>query len=127
MTTYDPKFPMCELDRLINQAVITLNLPQTSRVIPKLLAYAYTFGMYHFNKCPLVPHGTKVIIHCKPTLCNSWGYHGYEAWYEGPILDHYRSIKCRVSDTGCQVDVDTLTMLPTTVQVPAFSGKEALE
>eukprot|EP00957_Ditylum_brightwellii_P120855 9217441-Ditylum_brightwellii.AAC.1 len=32
-----------------------------------------------------------------------------------------------VPDTGSEVDTDTLTMIPTTVPIPTFGDKEALE
>eukprot|EP00957_Ditylum_brightwellii_P071952 5468402-Ditylum_brightwellii.AAC.1 len=77
LATCDPKFLLQEWDRLLEQATITLNLLQTSRANPKLSAYAYVFGHYNFNKCPLAPPGTKVIIHRKLDQHGSWEYHGY--------------------------------------------------
>eukprot|EP00957_Ditylum_brightwellii_P073601 5592968-Ditylum_brightwellii.AAC.1 len=59
------------------------------------------FGHYNFNKCPLAPPGTKVILHQNLDQCSSWEYHGYQAL-------------CWVPNTGSKVDADTLTMIPTT-------------
>ena len=66
LASVDPDFPISEWDRLLEQAFITLNLLQASHVHPKLSAYAYLFGNYDFNKNPLAPPGTKVIVHRKP-------------------------------------------------------------
>ena len=63
LATYDPDFPVSEWDRLLFQAELTLNVLRSSRVNPKL---------YDFNKTPLAPPGTKVIVHLKPDQrCNS--------------------------------------------------------
>jgi hypothetical protein len=50
------------------QVELTLNVLHSSRVNPKLLAYAYYLnGHFDFNKTPLAPPGTKVVIHTKQT------------------------------------------------------------
>ena len=82
----DKDFPLAEWDRLLVQSELTLNLLHTSRVNPKLSAYAYLFGNFDFNKTPLAPPGTKVLIHKKTKVCGSWDYHGVEGWYVGPSL-----------------------------------------
>ena len=53
--TCDKNFLLAEWDRLLTQAEIMLNLLCTSRVNPKLSAYAYLFGNFNFNKTPLAP------------------------------------------------------------------------
>ena len=78
------------MDRLIPQAIITLNLLRNARVNPKLSAYAYVFGPFDFNKTPLAPPGTKVVVHAKPTDRATWPFHGKDGWTIGPALDHYR-------------------------------------
>jgi hypothetical protein len=65
LATADPNFPIAEWDRLIPQAVLTLNLLRNSRINPKLSAYAFLFGNFNFNKKPLAPPGTKVVVHKK--------------------------------------------------------------
>ena len=72
----DPKFPVAEWDRLLEQAVLTLNLLRTSRVNPRLSSHAYLFGNFDFNKTPLAPPGTKVVVHEKPRQRASWDFHG---------------------------------------------------
>ena len=61
----DPKYPSQEWDRLILQATMTLNMLRTSHTIPELSAYAAIFGIHDFNRLPLAPPGTKVIVHEK--------------------------------------------------------------
>ena len=76
LTTCNPDFPVTEWDRLLFQAELTLNLLRSLRVNPKLSAYAYLNGNFDFNKTPLAPPGTKVVIHLKPDQRASWSYHG---------------------------------------------------
>jgi hypothetical protein len=66
LATCDPDFPIAEWDCLLFQAKLTLNLLRSSRVNPKLSAYAYLSGNFDFNKTPLAPPGTKVVVHLKP-------------------------------------------------------------
>ena len=47
-------------------------------------------GQFGFNKTPMVPPGTKVLIHDKPVQQKSWNPHGSEGWYLGTSLEHYR-------------------------------------
>ena len=44
---------------------MTLNLLRPVRYNPKLSAYAYLEGQHDYNKVPLAPPGTRVIIHKK--------------------------------------------------------------
>ena len=94
LATCDKNFPLQEWDRLIAQATITLNLLRASRVNPNLSAHTYVFGNFNFNKTPMAPPGTKVIIHNKSPVRGSWDFDGTEGWYIGPSLEHYRCVKC---------------------------------
>ena len=127
LATCDPDFPLQEWDRLILQATITVNLLCSSRVNPKLSAYAYVFGPFDFNRTPLAPPGTKVIIHNKANIRASWGYHGTKGWYVGPSLEHYRCLKCYNPDSMKEVDTDTLELLQHSIPLPVFTNAEAIE
>jgi hypothetical protein len=74
--------------RLIPQAVITLNLLRQSQLNPKLSAHAQLNGLFDYNKTPLSPPGTKVIIHEKTDHCGSWSPYGLNGWYVGPAMEH---------------------------------------
>jgi hypothetical protein len=43
-------------DRLLPQAVITLNMLGTSRINPKLSAATLIYGQFDFNRAPMAPH-----------------------------------------------------------------------
>ena len=59
---------------------MTLNMLRSSRINPKLSAYALLFGELDYNKTPLVPPGTKVLAHKKPDDRASWAFNGEEGY-----------------------------------------------
>eukprot|EP00978_Attheya_sp_CCMP212_P008992 scaffold21179_cov47-Attheya_sp.AAC.3 len=61
----DENFRLHLWDRLLSQAMISLNLLRGSRLNPKLSAYAQIHGAFDFNRTPLAPPGTKVLVHEK--------------------------------------------------------------
>ena len=65
LASLDPDYPIREWDRLLPQAEMTLNLLRSSRLNPKLSAHAFLFGQFDYNKTPIVPPGTKVVVHKK--------------------------------------------------------------
>jgi hypothetical protein len=127
LATCDPDFPISEWDRLLFQVELTLNLLRSSRVNPRLSAYAYLHGNFDFNKTPLAPFGTRVIVHLKPDQRPSWAYHGEEGWYVGPSMEHYRCVKCYIPATGRVRDVDTLEFFPKQFPFPAVTTEDYLK
>ena len=67
-------------DKIIPQAIITLNLLRCSRLNPKLSTYAQVYGAFDFDNKTLAPPGTKVMVHEKPDNRNIWDSHTFEAW-----------------------------------------------
>ena len=125
-STTDPSFPVSKLDRLLDQATITLNLLRQSRVNPKLSTYAYLFGNYDFNRCPMGPPGTRVVVHDKPNQRASWEHHGTPDWYIGPSLEHYCTMKCYMPATGSVRYTDTLQLVPATFKFPETTTEDYL-
>ena len=97
---------------------MTINLLRNSRVNPALSAWAYHFGNHDFNKVPLVPPGTKVVLHSKPEQRKSWAFHGEQGWYIGPATDHYRCVKCYIPKTNKERITDTVTFIPRQIPIP---------
>jgi hypothetical protein len=62
----DKSFPMHLWDRLLPQAVTTLNMLRTSRINPKLSAATHIFGQYDFNRAQMAPPVTRNIAHETP-------------------------------------------------------------
>ena len=93
LATCDDAYPINEWDRLIPHVNLTLNLLRNARANPKLSAHAFLNGTFDFNRTPICPAGTKVIVHSKPDNRPSWAYHGREGWTIGTSPEHYRCIK----------------------------------
>ena len=102
----------------MEQADLTLNLLRNSRVNPNLSSWAYLNGNHDFNKVPLLPPGTRVLVHAKPDKRASWDYHGEKGWYIVPAIEHYRCLKCYIPKTRREHITDTATILPRTVPIP---------
>ena len=126
LTLLDPDFPMPEWDRLVGKSVITLNHLRNARANPKLSSHAYLFGTFDFNRCPMAPPGTKVVVHSKPDKRASWDTHGIEGWYVGPSLEHYRCVKCYMPLTSAERDSDTVAFFPHSIPFPAVTTDDFL-
>jgi hypothetical protein len=109
-------------DKLIPQSVITLNLLRCSRINPQLSAYAQVFGALDFNKTPLAPPGTRVLVHEKPIVRQSWDPRAIDAWYIGPAMKHYRCYRVWIWNTRNERVADTLAWFPTLVVMPTLSS-----
>ena len=93
LASCDPKFPVREWDRILNQAELTINVLRNSRVNPSLSVHACLHGVHNFNNVPLAPPGTKAVFHANPDKRASWVFHGEDGWYVGPAPQHYRCFK----------------------------------
>ena len=56
---------------------------------PHLSAEAYAKWDFDFNRNPLAPPGTQVLIFEDPTKRRTFVHHGMEEWYLGPSPEHY--------------------------------------
>jgi hypothetical protein len=121
----DPRFPIILWDKLIPQAVLTLNLLRTSRINPRLSAHAQLHGMFDFNKTPLAPPGTRALVFEDPDTRESWAPHGNEAWYLGPALEHYRCYQFYIPDTKGIRITGSCEFFPHHCQTPTISTADA--
>jgi hypothetical protein len=108
----DKAFPMHLWDRLLPQAVITLNMLRTSRINPKLSAAIHIFGQYDFNRAPMAPPGTRIIAHETPNRRRTWAPHGQAGWFIGPALEHYRCYTVYITKTRGERIVETVEFFP---------------
>ena len=63
LTGCDKEFPKYLWCQLIPNAAIALNMLQQSRINPKLSTHDQVFGTFNYQRTPLAPLGTKIIIH----------------------------------------------------------------
>ena len=122
----DERFPKYLWCRILPQAVMTLNMLRKSRINPKLSAHDQLFGTFNYNRTPLAPLGTKVIIHERPEQRASWGGHGKAGWFTGPAMNHYRHYEVHVTDTGGTRVSDTIEFFPTKCSMPKTSSDDRI-
>jgi hypothetical protein len=104
----DKSFTIHLWDRLLPQAVITLNMLRTSRINPKLSASTHIYGQYDFNRAPMAPPGTILIAHETPRRRRTWAPHGQDGWYIGLALEHYRCYTVCINKTRGEPVVETV-------------------
>jgi hypothetical protein len=126
LATCDPKFPLTEWDLLMPQADITLNLLRSSRRQPKLSAHACLHGPFDFNRSPLAPPGTRVVVHITPNQRQNMAPHGVDGWYVGPSTEHYRCHKCYIPSTFGVRDALTVDWFPHQVPFPKVGTDDYL-
>jgi hypothetical protein len=127
LATCDPKFPLTEWDLLLPQADLTLNLLRSSRRYPRLSAYACIHGPFDFNKSPLAPPGTRIVVHITPNQRPNMAPHGVDGWYVGPSTEHYRCHKCYIPSTFGVRDALTIDWFPHQVPFPKVTTDEYLK
>jgi hypothetical protein len=108
----DKSFPMHLWDTILTQAGITLNMLRASRINPKLSAATHLFGQYNFNRAPMAPPGTIIIVHETPGRRRAWAPHGQDGWYIGPALEHYRCYTVYTTKTRSNRTVETVEFPP---------------
>jgi hypothetical protein len=121
----DKALPMQLWDRLLPQAVFTLNMLRISWINTKLTASTHIDGKYDYNRAPMAPPGTIIIAHETPNCRRTWAPRGQYGWYIGPALEHYRCYKLYITNTRSERVVETVdSPPPTEVPLQFPSSKE---
>lgn len=126
LCSVDKNFPLHLWDKLIPQAVITLNLLRPARINPKLSAWEIINGAYDFNRTPIAPPGIRVLIHDKPTQRGTWAPHALDGWYVGPALESYRCYTIWMFDTRRTRISDTVEWFPSKITMPIASSTDII-
>lgn len=122
LCSLDKDFPLHLWDRLLPQALLTLNLLRGSRINPKLSAQAQVHGPFDYNRTPLAPPGIRVLVHEKPDKRSTWSPHASDGWYVGPATESYRCYRVWMWETHRERIADTVTWFPTKVTMPLASS-----
>jgi hypothetical protein len=125
LTSLDPTFPIHLWCRLIDQCTQTLNLMRASRINPRLSAEAQLNGAFDYNKTPLAPPGTKVLIHETPNRRCTWAVHGVNGWYLGGAPEHYRCYRVYATKTRAERITRTVEFFPHYGAMPQLSSADA--
>ena len=126
LCTVNPKFPLYLWDKLLPQAELTLNMLRGSRMNPKLSAWDQVCGVYDYNRTPIGPPGTRVLVHEKSNQRGTWAPHGDDAWYIGPAFEHYRCYKVWTWETRRERETDTISWFPHNVRMPTPSALDRI-
>jgi hypothetical protein len=81
-------------------------------------------GAFDFNRTPLAPPGTQVLVHEKPAQRGTWSTHTVDGWYLGPAIHHYRCYRVWIQETSVERIADTLAWFPTKVKMPLSSSSD---
>ena len=127
LATTDRDFPLQLWDRLAPQVQDTLNLICASRINPNILAYEALNGPYNWGRYPLAPPGCKAIIYEAPAVWGSWALRGTDAWYLGPLADHYQCNIYYVPETHAYKISGSAELFPQHCQVPNLSNNAHLK
>ena len=111
--------------RLLQQATISLNLFRQSRTFPHISAYTHIFGEFDFNRTPLSPPGTIVVIHNRSNGRASWAPHGEGGWYIGAVMENYRCHKEYIPNTKAEIISDRVEFFPKNNNMPQMSSMDA--
>jgi hypothetical protein len=122
-----PDFPLNLWDKLVPQAIITLNLLRPSRVNPKISGYMHLFGAFNYNRTPFAPPGMKILVHERPEERSSYAPHSITGWYLGPSLQHYRCHRVWIPSTASERVAVTVTWLPHHFKMPTPSSTDIIQ
>jgi hypothetical protein len=118
----DKDFPLHLWDRLLPQAILSLNLLRSSHLNPRLSAWAQVNGAFTFNRTPITPPGIRVLVHETPDVRTSWAPHAVDGWYIGTASDLYRCYRVWIWETPAERTANTLEWFPTKVTMPLASS-----
>jgi hypothetical protein len=75
-------------------------------------------GTFDYNRTPMAPPGTKIVVHEKPNQQRTRDPHGVNGWYLGPATEHYRNYRVFINKTRAERITDTVEFLPHEIEMP---------
>ena len=127
LASTNPSFPLYLWDKLIPQAERTLNMMRRCTMNPRISADTFLNGVHDYNKEPMAPPGTKVLVFEIPAQRRTWEPHGQDGWYVGTAPNHYRCHTVYVPKTRATRISKTVTFFPHIGQLPNLSPEEKLQ
>ena len=88
--------------RLCEQVDLSVDIVRVCRQNPRLSAWAVCEGDFHFDSTPIAPPGAEMLMYNKPSNRRIWDHNTTKAWYIGPCLKHYQTLKGIVPATGAE-------------------------
>ena len=125
LSSTDKHWPLQLWDHLTKQATTTLNILRKSQIYPTKSAYEQLKGhTYDWNAHPMVPPGTRAVMHVDAVTRTSWGPRGLDAWCCGPAMDHYRCSYLYIPKTGSIRISGSFDMFPQHCIMPTFTREQ---
>jgi hypothetical protein len=75
-------------------------------------------GTFDYNRTPMAPPGTKIVVHEKTNQRRTWDPHGVNGWYLGPATEHYRCYRVFINKTRSERITDTVECFPQDIKMP---------
>ena len=94
----------------------------SSRMNPKLSADTVLNGIHDFNKKPMAPLDTKVLVHKTPKQCHTWAVHGQEGHCIGGAPNHHQCYQVYISSTNGIHIAQTVECFPTHCKMPTMTA-----
>ena len=91
-----------------------------------LSAHTALHGEFHFGDTPMVPPGTKTMVHNRSQARKSWDFHAFNAWYVGSAMKHYRCYKVVSEKTGAEGKPNTVQFNHHIVQTPTITQTDSI-
>jgi hypothetical protein len=90
-------------------------------------AYEAIHSPYDWNHFPLAPSGCNAVIYEAPESQGSWASHSTNAWYVGPLQDHYRCSHFFVPYTQAYKVSGSTELFPQHCQAPYLVWNKHLQ
>lgn len=107
--------------RLCERVNLSVNIVRACRQNPRLSAWVACEGDFHSDSAPIVPLGTEMPMHNKPSNRRSWDHNTTKAWYICPCLKHYRTLRGIVPSTREERMSDTVQMKHHAISIPELT------
>ena len=126
MASVPSDFPIALWCRMIEQVDLSVNIIRKCRQNPLLSAWTAMEGEFHFDATPIAPPGTEMMMHDKPNRRKTWGYNAKKAWYLGPCLRHYRSVRGMLPSTKGERITDTFRFRHHAIDIPNLTPADRI-
>ncbi len=126
LATTDSSFPLQLWDRLTPQVQDTQNLLRASRIDPTKSSYEILNRPYDWNRYPLAPLGCKAVVYEDGDTRGLWATRGVDAFYLGPVIDHYRCDHYYIPDTRAYRILGSSELFPQHCQLPLLTPHQHL-
>jgi hypothetical protein len=124
LCSIDKNFLLPLWDCLLLQAILSLNLMHSCRLVPDFLPGPKYMVPSPSITSPLHQPGIRVIMHETPTACSSWSPRAVNGWYIGQASDSYHCYHVWIWETQAERISDMLEWFPTKVTMSLASSVE---